>query len=208
MKRLYPLGLLATLIIGFLAGHVTSRSATVLAQVTGSNVGSIGPAALPGHVGQVPDIGPTREPGGYAVYPAYRVEQGKGIFFPGDELMEKFVTKYPLDRTKTGSTHIAWDHSYRMTVMYRGGPDAPGIHPDKTHIFMIISGTGTVYLGGEPEGGKPPLHGPWKGASAYRVKPGDWIVVPSYTWHEHVPDPGQQMVYVQVNVRTDSIPYP
>jgi mannose-6-phosphate isomerase-like protein (cupin superfamily) len=207
MNRLVPLGFVGTLIIGYLAGHVTSPSAVVSAQVTGSNQGNIGPAAMQGRIGQVPQTGPTRQPGENPLYPAYRVEQGKGIFFPGDEIKEKFVTKYPLDITKSSSTHIAWDHSYRFTVMVNG-PSGPGIHNDKTHIWYILSGTGRVALGGEPAGGKAPLHGPVKGASVYPLKPGDRVVVPPYTWRETLPDPGQHFVYLSVNVRTDSIPYP
>ncbi len=207
MKRLLPLGLVGSLLLGYLAGHVTSPGASLLAQVTGSNAGSFGPAANKGRFGQVPEIGPTREPGGYPLFPAYHVEQGKGIFFAGDEIKDKWVTNYPLDVTRSSSTHIAWDHSYRFTVMVNG-PNGPGIHNDKTHVWYILSGTGRVAIGGEPDGGKAPEHGPVKGASVYRAKPGDWVVVPPYTWHETIPDPGQHFVYLSVNPRTESIPYP
>jgi hypothetical protein len=81
MNRLVPLAFVGTLIIGYLAGHATSPSAVVSAQVTGSNQENIGPAAMQGHIGQVPQTGPTRQPGENPLYPAYRVEQGKGIFF-------------------------------------------------------------------------------------------------------------------------------
>jgi hypothetical protein len=76
---------------------------------------------------------------------------------------------------------------------------------------MIISGTGQVALGGQPpnvnknvvngqHGGEP--LGTAEGATLYRVKAGDMVVIPPYTWHQAQADPGQTIRYMKVDIMT------
>jgi mannose-6-phosphate isomerase-like protein (cupin superfamily) len=126
-----------------------------------------------------------------------------------------------VDAAPQGATHLMWDPAYRFTVMRRpyyepakkmnSGQvshwDDAEMHEDKTQIYIIVGGTGTVALGGTamnirdtPEG----QHGgqPLVGATLQKVKPGDWIVIPPMTWHQTQPDPGQTFVYGMCHIET------
>ena len=69
------------------------------------------------------------------------------------------------------------------------------MHEDHTQLYMILDGTGTVVVGGKAtkeRSSTPGQHGggPVEGGTAYKVKPGDWILIPPYAWHQALPDPG------------------
>ena len=47
--------------------------------------------------------------------------------------------------------------------------------------------------------------GPLTGATNYRVKPGDFAVIPPYTWHQALPDPGQTLTYSMCHIETRNL---
>lgn len=141
---------------------------------------------------------------------------GKGIYISSEEIKRRFVEGAP-----QGPTHLAWDPSYRFTVMRRpyydpakkmnSGEvshwDDAEMHEDKTQIYIMVAGTGTVALGGTANNIKDSAEGqhsgaPLTGATQYKVKPGDWIVIPPMTWHQTQPDPGQTFVYGMCHIET------
>jgi len=155
-----------------------------------------------------------------ALQPPTRAQHGKAMYFSIDDIRKKFVDSKQQTLT---ATHLAWDPFYRFTVMTRAYYDPPRtgrvsgvpihwddaeMHENKTQIYIMVDGTGVVALGGEPEkqsgNSTTGQHsgGPLKGATLQRVKPGDWIVIPPYTWHQAQPDPGQTMVYGMCHVET------
>jgi hypothetical protein len=91
------------------------------------------------------------------------------------------------------ATHLAWDASYRFSVMTRPYYDPPQtgrvsqmplhwddgeMHENKTQIYIMVSGTGSIALGGEPEKRRAAPDGqhsggPLKGATIQRVNPGE-----------------------------------
>jgi len=145
-----------------------------------------------------------------------RAVPGKALYFSAEEIKSRFI-----DAAPQGPTHLAWTPEYRFTVMRRpyyetakkmnSGQvshwDDAEMHEDKTQIYIIVSGTGTLALGGKamnirdtPEGqhsGQPLV-----GATLQKVKPGDWIVIPPMTWHQTQPDPGQTFVYGMAHIET------
>ena len=74
-------------------------------------------------------------------------------------------------------------------------------HARVTDFYLIRGGTGTILVGGEIENRvripdqAGPVAGeyrgqPVKGGQAYRVKAGDWLLIPPNTPHQSQPDPG------------------
>jgi mannose-6-phosphate isomerase-like protein (cupin superfamily) len=154
-----------------------------------------------------------------AVQPPTRAEHGKALYFPINEIKAKFVANR---QTELSATHLAWDPSYRFTVMTRAYYDPPRLgrvsqemihwddaemHENKTQIYIMVDGTGIVALGGEPAKDRASADGqhsggPLKGATLQRVSAGDWVVIPPYTWHQAQPDEGQTMVYGMCHIET------
>src|SRR5271169_4558223 len=80
---------------------------------------------------------------------------GKALYFSAEEIKKRFV-----DAAPQGATHLAWDPAYRFTVMRRpyyetakkmnSGQvshwDDAEMHEDKTQIYIMVSGTGTIAL--------------------------------------------------------------
>jgi hypothetical protein len=157
------------------------------------------------------------ETGIRALQAPVRAEHGKALYFSIDGIRKKWASEKELS-----ATHLAWDPFYRFTVMTRPYYDPPRtarvsqvplhwddgeMHENKTQIYIMVSGTGSLALGGEPEKRRAAADGqhsggPLKGATLQRVTAGDWIVIPPYTWHQAQPDPGQTMVYGMCHVET------
>jgi mannose-6-phosphate isomerase-like protein (cupin superfamily) len=198
MKRMTPVLLLC---VGYLAGLATIPHVTVVAQDQNMQGQGAQPAAP-------------------------QAVDGKGMYFSSEYIKKMFPTadkngKLP---SSTISNHLAWDPSYRFTIMRRqhyGQPqkdprsgemilysDAE-MHENKTQIYIMVGGVGAVELGGKPEK-EPP--GPYydgqhdapilEGAMSYRVKPGDVFVIPPRTWHRAVPDPGETLTYEMCHIET------
>jgi hypothetical protein len=136
MKRLVPVALLG---IGWVIGYVMPRSA-VLAQTPAAQ----GPARGGGSPVQIFTIDGSKYP---------RALNGKGVVWTREELKAKYLD----DPNAPSSDHLQWAPPYRLTIQRRRPPtnaSAPvgsELHDDKTQIYIIIGGSGTVLLGGKPE---------------------------------------------------------
>jgi mannose-6-phosphate isomerase-like protein (cupin superfamily) len=135
-----------------------------------------------------------------------RAENGKGTIWTAEELRRKYIT----DPKGPNFDHIEWAPPYRIT-MQRRQPLQPGatasgeLHDDKTQIYFILAGSGTIQLGGRPDvdnSAGPGEHrgGPLVGTSSHHVKEGDVISIPPLTWHASYADPGQTMNYLMVHI--------
>ena len=87
-------------------------------------------------------------------------------------------------------------HHY-LVVVRRSQSGAPEIHADQTDIFLILEGSGTLIVGGQPM--DSPAQG-IRGGKRFRVAPGDIVNVPFGTWHQTVLEPGESMTAVVVKV--------
>lgn len=203
MKRNISVGLFGAAC--FFAGYMFSSRADVSAQGKTVEVTLAGP-------------GPA----------ATRAVNGKGMYYSIDELKKKYA---PADAhgnysgsDKGGAVQLAWDPEYRFTLMRRqwfdpARKDNTGemehyagseMHENKTQIYMMMSGTGEVALGGKPaKDHETPdgqhSGGPLAGATNYRVKPGDFVIIPPYTWHQALPDPGQTLEYSMCHIETRNL---
>src|SRR5437762_734130 len=80
-----------------------------------------------------------------------RAENGKPTIWTAEELKKKYVA----DPNGPTMDHLEWAPPYRVTIQRRrpGDPATVGgeLHEDKTQIYVIIGGSGTVLLGGKPK---------------------------------------------------------
>jgi len=205
MKRIILVGSLC-LAVGFGAGYLMNPH-PVVAQAQGAQA----------------------EVGGLSLGPAdSRIQDGKAYVISADDVKKKFP---PADKTgkvtpSNISTNLGWDPIYSLVVMRRPYMDPPvkspntgnmvhwadaEMHEQKAQLYMIMSGTGEVTLGGKPPAERKPVingqHageplGAAEGATVTRVKPGDIVVIPTYAWHQILADPGQTFTYMKVDIMT------
>lgn len=134
-----------------------------------------------------------------------RAVNGKGTIWTAEELRKKYVT----DPNGPAMDHLEWAPPYRITMQRRrpaADPSAVGgeLHEDKTQIYIIMGGSGTVLLGGTPKADASAGPGEHRsvliGATPHHVKEGDVISIPPMTWHASFADPGQTLTYLMVHV--------
>ena len=193
MKQMMPLALVAA---GCLIGYALPRPpvlAQPLAQAPAGQAAQ-GPRQLP-----VFTIDGSKYP---------RAENGKGVIWTAEQLRGKYVTA----PNAPASDHLQWAPPYRITIQRRQAPPPGGIgmisgelHDDKTQIYIVIGGSGTVQLGGKPDvdnSAGPGEHrgGPLVGTTSHHVKEGDVVSIPPQTWHASAGDPGQPLTYLMVHV--------
>jgi mannose-6-phosphate isomerase-like protein (cupin superfamily) len=207
MKREIGVGLIC-LVVGFL-GHYAMNLRTVAAQEQEAKSDRMGSMLVD--------------------RPAEaRIEDGKAYVISMDDVKKKFP---PADKTgkiapSNLSRNLGWDPVYTLVVMQRPYLDPPvtsrntgalthwsdaEMHEEKAQLYLIVSGTGQMALGGKaPMEHKPiitgqhgggPL-GPTEGATLQRVKAGDMVVIPPFAWHQIMADPGQTFTYIKVDILT------
>jgi mannose-6-phosphate isomerase-like protein (cupin superfamily) len=133
-----------------------------------------------------------------------RAENGKATIWTAEELKKKYVD----DPKGPTNDHIEWAPPYRITVQRRRPSDAATVggelHEDKTQIYVIMAGAGTVLLGGRPKADASAGPGEHRSqlidATPHHVKPGDVISIPPMTWHAAFADPGQELTFMMFHI--------
>ena len=96
----------------------------------------------------------------------------------------------------------------RSVFMIRRDPGAsvPEIHRQMAHILMVVSGEGTLVLGGElvgrhqdPNSGDRENGTTIRNGVEHQVVPGDAFYVPPETPHQYVVQPGKEMTILTIN---------
>lgn len=157
-----------------------------------------------------------------------RIEDGKAYVISIDDVKKKFP---PADKSgkiapSKISSNLGWDPVYSLVVMQRPYMDPPikspntgkmvhwvdaEMHEEKAQLYIILSGTGQVALGGKAPMERTPIFngqhgggplGTAEGATIHKVKPGDMVVIPTFTWHQAQADPGQTLTYMKVDILT------
>jgi len=131
-------------------------------------------------------------------------ENGKATIWTAEELKKKYVT----DPNGPAMDHLEWAAPYRVTIQRRrpGDPATVGgeLHEDKTQIYVIIAGSGTVLLGGKPKSDASAGPGEHRsqliGATPHHVKEGDLISIPPMTWHAAYADPNATMTFLMFHI--------
>jgi hypothetical protein len=132
-----------------------------------------------------------------------RAENGKATFWTAEELRKKYISS-----TAPAMDHLEWTPSYRISVLHRPQGEAATVggemHEDKTQIYLILSGSGTILIGGQPKldasAGPGEHRSQLIGATPHHVKEGDLISISPYTWHASFSDPGQTMTYMMFHI--------
>ena len=133
-----------------------------------------------------------------------RAENGKATFWTAEEIKKKYVT----DPNGPAMDHLEWAPPYRMTIQRRspGDPATVGgeLHEDKTQIYIIVGGSGTVLIGGKPlldsSAGPGEHRSRLDGATPHHVKEGDVISIPPMTWHAAYADPNATMTFLMFHI--------
>lgn len=134
-----------------------------------------------------------------------RAENGKGTIWTAEELRKKYVT----DPNGPAMDHLEWAPPYRITMQRRrpaADPSTVGgeLHEDKTQIYIILDGSGTVLFGGTPKADASAGPGEHRsqllGATPHHVREGDVISIPSMTWHASYADPGRTLTYLMIHI--------
>jgi hypothetical protein len=125
------------------------------------------------------------------------------------------VKSWTLAELNTQKSHIEWSPFYRITMTTRAGaavgqePVHGELHTDNTQIYVITAGTGTVLVEGNVAEAEDYLvaqgehrGGPIVGGRKIKVKVGDVVSIPPFTWHIGYGDPGVPMTYMMLHVNT------
>jgi mannose-6-phosphate isomerase-like protein (cupin superfamily) len=138
--------------------------------------------------------------------PETKAVHGKAVLWTAEQLAKP---------TGSGLGHIQWTPEYRMTMTTRQ-PAEPGkeptsgeLHDNNTQIYIITGGSGSVLVEGTVDKEKeylvaPGEHrgGPITNGRIVKVKAGDVLSIPPYTWHIGWGDPGTPLTYMMVHVHT------
>lgn len=201
MKRLMiVLALLAT---GYMAGS-TGLPDVLGAQGQGREGGG-NPNAGRGHA---PDGGFTDNP---------RAARNMFLVRAAPELRAKIgeARHYTNEFQRKATSHYEWAPEYRLTSITRAAAE-PGKEPtsgerhiNDTQIYLVTGGSGTVLVEGEVTDDNvylvaPGEHrgGPITGGRRIKVKQGDMVSIPPYTWHVGYGDPGVPLTYTIIHIHT------
>ena len=134
--------------------------------------------------------------------PEIRAQNGKAVLWTREQ-------------QNAAKSHMQWAPEYRLTATIRlptpnGEPPASGeMHEDNTQIYLVTGGSGSVLVEGrvDPKNDylvAPGEHrgGPIVGGRVVKVKVGDLLSLPPYTWHVGYGDPGAPLQYVIIHVHT------
>ena len=136
-----------------------------------------------------------------------RAVNGRAVVWTREELAKP--------RSGGGLNHIQWTPEYRITMTTRAGaaigeePTSGELHDNNTQIYVITGGKGSVLVEGAVDKDHeylvaPGEHrgGPIVGGRRVKVKEGDVLSIPPFTWHVAYGDPGQTLTYMMVHVHT------
>lgn len=138
--------------------------------------------------------------------PETRAVNGKVVLWTQEELVKP---------RPPGLNHIQWAPQYRMTMQTRAAV-APGaeptngeLHENDTQIYIVTGGSGTVLVEGTVAKDNdylvaPSEHrgGPMTGGRKIRIKTGDVLSIPPFTWHQAYGDSNQSLSFLMVHVHT------
>jgi hypothetical protein len=136
--------------------------------------------------------------------PETRAQNGKVAFW----------TKEDLEKPRAaGLNHIEWSPQYRLTMQTRpaGGavPTNGELHENDTQIYIVTSGSGNVLVEGSVTkendyrvAASEHRGGPMTGGRTIKMKTGDVLSIPPYTWHQAYGDASQGMTYLMVHIHT------
>ena len=206
MKRLYPLGVLAAAVIGYHAGQMNLMPVIpiALAQQPQPPAGPPFGFNRPTNPALAPDAPPE------TIY--WSIDDVRKAHA---DLVQRAAAQTTGGIVGGGSLVRVRTRTHSMSMFYRAHHNAPVAsltkkmsvwddaeqHAGVYDFYIITGGTGEMVVGGEIEGRQNladaagPVPGEYRGqpirnGKTYKVKPGDWMLIPPDTPHQPKPDAG------------------
>jgi mannose-6-phosphate isomerase-like protein (cupin superfamily) len=107
---------------------------------------------------------------------------------------------------KTSNENLGnWGADHALMV-HREGTGSAELHERDADVIVVISGAGTLIIGGTMPGSKPTAPGEVRGPSIdggdrQKIGPGDILHIPPKTAHQVVLEPGTQITYFTLKVK-------
>lgn len=211
MSRLMPALWCASLFVAYLAGMSGGPSGFAAAQGAGggTQAATAQPAAPAGAL----------PPGDYSKI-QLAPDQSEPRLFSGDdlrkahlELQTRAKSGQPANAATLMKPLVTRTHSYILLHRPERGanqPIAAEQHEGVTDVYIVVAGTGTVYLGGEMTDKRVSRPGEYlgnsKGGTAFKLGPGSVLNIPPNVVHGTVPDPGG-MTYILQKINVGLYPW-
>jgi mannose-6-phosphate isomerase-like protein (cupin superfamily) len=108
--------------------------------------------------------------------------------------------------SKTSLENLADFGVDRALMVHREGSGMAELHEIESDVIVVVSGTGTLFVGGTMPGSKPTAAGEVRGPSIeggarQKIAPGDVLHIPPKTAHQVLLDDGKQITYFTLKVK-------
>ena len=142
----------------------------------------------------LPDDAPLLDfdPPGYALWPNAELQQRHAVL-TGQVRRDRSARETLAD---FGSP----TRSHRFRLIHRNGDGIPEIHDDIIDVVFVISGGGSILVGGEMLDRQGSLGSGIEGGTRHRVTAGDVLHIPARTPHGYFVDDGGHITYLLVRV--------
>jgi mannose-6-phosphate isomerase-like protein (cupin superfamily) len=107
---------------------------------------------------------------------------------------------------KTSNENLANFGADRALMVHREGSGVAELHETESDLIVVVSGAGTLIVGGTMPGSKTTAAGEVRGPSIeggerQKIAPGDILHIPPKTPHQVLLDPGAQITYFTLKVK-------
>jgi mannose-6-phosphate isomerase-like protein (cupin superfamily) len=107
---------------------------------------------------------------------------------------------------RTSNEDLANWGADRALIVHRSGTGSAEVHEHDSDLIIVISGAGTLVIGGKLQGGKTTAPGEIRGPSIESgekqpIAAGDVMHIPPKTPHQVVLAPGTQITYYTLKVK-------
>jgi mannose-6-phosphate isomerase-like protein (cupin superfamily) len=213
MKRLMPVLFCSATILGFLAGYAVSPAGSIAGQAPPANAAG---------AGQTPPLAGALPPGDYSKM-NIAPDQGEPMLFSAADLKKAHVelqaraakSGQPVSNPRDLMTPLV-TRTHSFILLHRpalatasASPNAEQ-HEGATDVYIIVSGSGTVTVGGSIDAKRVARPGEFQGAikggKPFKLQAGDILNIPPNMPHATVPDTGG-MTYVLMKVNTGLYPW-
>jgi mannose-6-phosphate isomerase-like protein (cupin superfamily) len=133
------------------------------------------------------------EPAGYKFWSAAELKS----------LSKPLPTKFDAKTSSEGLGNFGTD---RALMIHREGSGVAELHEKEADVIVVVSGTGTLIVGGTMPGSKTTTPGEVRapaveGGERQKMAPGDILHIPAKTPHQVILEPGTQISYFTLKVK-------
>lgn len=126
-------------------------------------------------------------------------------FWSAAELKSMSKTLSNKADAKTSNENLANWGADRALMVHREGTGSAELHENEADVIVVVSGSGTLVIGGTMPGSKTTAPGEVRGPSIdggekQKIGPGDILHIPPKTAHQVLLEPGTQITYFTLKV--------